>query len=106
MGLTRQNENTVLTVAGDPLPVQVARSRSGAVVSDGPAGPPGRHSPECNRNVTPQLEMYPPGLHFGRTENLDDLIRKALRSLRESGLVHQDGGKGRPTTYRHTTTSR
>jgi ATP-dependent DNA helicase RecG len=27
-------------------------------------------------------------------------IRKALRSLRNRGLVHQDGGKGRPTTYR------
>jgi len=33
-------------------------------------------------------------------------IRKALRSLRNRGLVHQDGGKGRPTTYRHTTTRR
>jgi ATP-dependent DNA helicase RecG len=29
-------------------------------------------------------------------------IRKALRSLRNHGLVHQDGGKGRPTTYRQT----
>lgn len=29
-------------------------------------------------------------------------IRKALRRLRNRGLVHQDGGKGRPTTYRHT----
>ncbi|MDQ7905372.1 hypothetical protein RB614_12635 [Phytohabitans sp. ZYX-F-186] len=33
-------------------------------------------------------------------------IRKALRSLRDLGLVHKDGGKGRPTTYRHTATSR
>lgn len=30
-------------------------------------------------------------------------IRKALRSLRDHGLVSQDGGKGRPTTYRQTT---
>ena len=29
-------------------------------------------------------------------------IRKALRRLRNRGLVHQDGGKGRPTTYRQT----
>ena len=29
-------------------------------------------------------------------------IRKALRGLRNRGLVHQDGGKGRPTTYRQT----
>ncbi|HET8661596.1 MAG TPA: ATP-binding protein [Micromonosporaceae bacterium] len=29
-------------------------------------------------------------------------IRKALRSLRSRGLVRQDGGKGRTTTYRHT----
>ncbi|XVU28238.1 helix-turn-helix domain-containing protein [Actinoplanes sp. CA-054009] len=27
-------------------------------------------------------------------------IRKALRSLRAQGLVHQEGGQGRPTTYR------
>jgi ATP-dependent DNA helicase RecG len=29
-------------------------------------------------------------------------IRKALRSLRNRGLVHQDGSIGRPTTYRQT----
>jgi ATP-dependent DNA helicase RecG len=29
-------------------------------------------------------------------------IRKALRSLRKHNLVHQDGGRGRPTSYRHT----
>ncbi|MFY1697920.1 ATP-binding protein [Solwaraspora sp. WMMA2101] len=29
-------------------------------------------------------------------------IRKALRGLRDHGLVAQDGGKGRPTVYRHT----
>lgn len=29
-------------------------------------------------------------------------IRKLLRSLRRRGLVHQDGGPGRPTTYRRT----
>ncbi|MFC8846617.1 MULTISPECIES: ATP-binding protein [unclassified Micromonospora] len=33
-------------------------------------------------------------------------IRKALRSLRNRGLVHQDGGRGRPTTYRRTPTPR
>jgi ATP-dependent DNA helicase RecG len=27
-------------------------------------------------------------------------IRRALRSLRNRGLVHQEGGRGRPTTYR------
>jgi ATP-dependent DNA helicase RecG len=27
-------------------------------------------------------------------------IRRALRHLRDRGLVHQDGGRGRPTTYR------
>ena len=30
-------------------------------------------------------------------------IRKALRSLRDRGLVHQNGGRGRPTTYQQTT---
>ena len=30
-------------------------------------------------------------------------IRKALRSLRADGLVEQQGGPGRPTTYRQTT---
>jgi ATP-dependent DNA helicase RecG len=30
-------------------------------------------------------------------------IRKALRSLRGRGLVHQLGGKGKPTTYRRLT---
>jgi ATP-dependent DNA helicase RecG len=30
-------------------------------------------------------------------------IRKALRGLRSRGLVVQDGGKGRPTTYRQAT---
>ncbi|WP_085066925.1 ATP-binding protein [Catenuloplanes japonicus] len=29
-------------------------------------------------------------------------IRKALRNLRNRGLAHQDGGQGRPTTYRIT----
>jgi ATP-dependent DNA helicase RecG len=29
-------------------------------------------------------------------------LRRALRSLRNRGLVHQEGGKGRPTTYRQT----
>lgn len=29
-------------------------------------------------------------------------LRKALRGLRNRGLVHQDGGRGRPTTYRRT----
>lgn len=29
-------------------------------------------------------------------------IRKALRRLRNRGLVHQEGGQGRPTTYRQT----
>ncbi|NLT53031.1 MAG: transcriptional regulator [Actinomycetales bacterium] len=29
-------------------------------------------------------------------------IRKALRNLRQHNLVHQDGGRGRPTSYRHT----
>jgi ATP-dependent DNA helicase RecG len=29
-------------------------------------------------------------------------IRKALRRLRSRGLVHQEGGKGLPTTYRQT----
>ncbi|MEV5447766.1 ATP-binding protein, partial [Streptomyces sp. NPDC052644] len=33
-------------------------------------------------------------------------IRKALRSLRNRGLVHQDGGRGRTTTYRHSLTPR
>jgi ATP-dependent DNA helicase RecG len=30
-------------------------------------------------------------------------IRKALRSLRVGGFVEQQGGRGRPTTYRQTT---
>jgi ATP-dependent DNA helicase RecG len=29
-------------------------------------------------------------------------IRKVLRGLRRRGLVQQDGGQGRPTTYRQT----
>ena len=29
-------------------------------------------------------------------------IRKALRAIRRRGLVLQDGGQGRPTTYRQT----
>ena len=29
-------------------------------------------------------------------------IRKALRAIRCRGLVRQDGGQGRPTTYRKT----
>ncbi|MDQ1306947.1 MAG: ATP-dependent helicase RecG [Actinomycetota bacterium] len=32
----------------------------------------------------------------------DSTIRKGLHALRLLGLVHQDGGRGRPTTYRRT----
>jgi ATP-dependent DNA helicase RecG len=33
-------------------------------------------------------------------------IRRSLRGLRAQGLIEQQGGRGRPTTYRHTTRNR